>query len=282
MATERVQLRKPDYIDLTRHVRTEAGVRYYHKPIGTPLGGGSAGHKVSSRTAKRVEQSRGSFPLSGAGSRASTGGTDPAKVQAVDAFASRVAKQTVKVDASPVERAGLVPSVRHVGGTTPRPRANTFKSRDTVPRVKLDEEHAKVAGVPSDFKTNDNLWQLDNKRLKDAIDKSTADPKRQKELKIELAKRQAAIKGILAEHAAGKKVFDEDGHLLATQPGKFFQRLYKVAPSIKPKMEKVRNSGASRKLRSVKYTEILFEAFAEKAAEAAIGIALIKLGLGGA
>lgn len=41
-------------IDLTRHVRTPAGVRYFHKPIGSPIGGGSG------RGSSRVSLKQGS------------------------------------------------------------------------------------------------------------------------------------------------------------------------------------------------------------------------------
>jgi hypothetical protein len=36
-------------IDLTRHVRTPAGVAYFHKPIGSPIGGGSSHSLVDGR-----------------------------------------------------------------------------------------------------------------------------------------------------------------------------------------------------------------------------------------
>lgn len=57
---ERVQLKD---IELTRHVRTEAGVRKYHKPIGTPLGGGHTPTKKIVHEAKRVGPSKSSKPV---------------------------------------------------------------------------------------------------------------------------------------------------------------------------------------------------------------------------
>lgn len=41
MGEQRYRLRQPDYVDLTRYVRTPAGVRRYHRPIGSPIGGGA-------------------------------------------------------------------------------------------------------------------------------------------------------------------------------------------------------------------------------------------------
>jgi len=43
--------RLADEIDLTRHVRTPAGERYFHKPIGAPIGGGG-GRATKSVTAR--------------------------------------------------------------------------------------------------------------------------------------------------------------------------------------------------------------------------------------
>lgn len=57
---ERVQLKD---IELTRHVRTEAGVRKYHKPIGTPLGGGHTPTKKIVHEAKRVGPAKSSKPV---------------------------------------------------------------------------------------------------------------------------------------------------------------------------------------------------------------------------
>ncbi len=45
-------------VELTRHVRTEAGAARYHKPIGTPLGGASRGKTKVTTATKTISRKR--------------------------------------------------------------------------------------------------------------------------------------------------------------------------------------------------------------------------------
>lgn len=64
-----------DTVDLTRYVRTPAGERYFHRPIGSPIGGGGVAKKAAKSAVKRSMAKRAV-----ATAKADVNGTQAARV----------------------------------------------------------------------------------------------------------------------------------------------------------------------------------------------------------
>lgn len=168
-------------VDLTRYVRTPAGERYFHKPIGSPIGGGGRG---SSRVSLKGFQTGGStfntpYMLKGQSYDGMTGeplqkpvpskatftqASSPAEALAMMERRAQFgpggpsAPKTVSLKPSPIKGEAVVPSeegARYVaqrrGGASPRP--TTTVERDIADLIKqYDPSQTSIADAAAWWK----------------------------------------------------------------------------------------------------------------------------------
>lgn len=134
--------------------------------------------------------------------------------------------------------------------TTTKKTAVSLKK--TAPKKKSD---AIVHGSTKDFTP---------KELADAINKAKAagDEKRIAALKTEVKRRVAKAKALQAHARKAQELIDTDWKGAQGDPAKekkFFAKLTKLLPGIKPKLDAIRNSKASQKLKDVEYFKTFIE-----------------------
>jgi len=170
-------------IDLTRHVRTPAGEAYFYKPIGSPIGGkGSAAPKAKTTVGK-------AYKTAVAERRSKRGNTFGGQGPGPAITGSTSAEEIKRLNGGRKPR--LVPASK----MAKRDAAKGAVAKSTAQREAL------AADVRKDLRGsgNDNLWQLDNKRLTAAIDDPNTPADRKRALRVEKAQRIAMVQNLLKD-----------------------------------------------------------------------------------
>jgi hypothetical protein len=191
----------------------------------------------------------------------------------------------------------IAPRGRPTRRAVPKDRTKEDDLETKVKKLKLVENAPKTAPKEDEPEKIRRIAQSTNdlqKELPKAI--AAGDKVRAQQIKTELVKRQAAVRDLLRQQKEARafiaeelpKVEDpakDDGKSM----NKFMRGLVKIMPSLKPKLDKIRNSKASKKLKDVKYFEAIVDAVFETLSDKIIGgvitaglsYAGIKFGAGG-
>jgi hypothetical protein len=243
---------------LTRHVRTEAGVRRYKKPIGTPLGGGE-GRAIAKAVVRDAKKAAPSKPQE--------------RVNPANEFLGHP---------NAARSPEAAKAAREAGSSPLRP-TRAAKVRSNEPRPPAPAERPRPVETISPRRptvtTNgdQNLWQLDPKRLSEAINNPNISPERQKALRVELARRKAKAAQLLGEKKDALAFVDKNAEGFADpkKANALFRALYKISPALKPKLEGIRNSSTSRKLRDVKILKTLIESAIDAVVKSIVGTSIV-------
>lgn len=218
-------------------------MKFFHEPIGTPLGEGHAPVKEVSRTEKRASVR---------------------KITAAQA-AKREAQQPKfnedkmgPRDIVDYRNDPIVSAIREKALTLYKGPASDITPAQTTTMVR-------------EFRGDDvtgNLWQLDAKRLTDAINSPNIDPDRLRALKVEKAKRIAVAQRILGSKAGVKEVIKKAGN----NPTKITRAINTHAP--KP-IVKVWASLAARgmKFKDADHAQSIVDSIWDFAVKAVLGTA---------
>lgn len=122
---------------------------------------------------------------------------------------------------------------------------------------------------------NKAMFKLTNQDLEHelSVAKQRGETEHAHTLQIELAQRKAKIKEVLGQANSAKDFVRKELPNVKTdeQYGRFLTRLTKIMPSLGPRLEKIRNSPTSKRLREVKYFDAIVESTFQTIADHIVG-----------
>lgn len=250
-------------IDLTRHVRTPAGVAYFHKPIGSPIGGkGSAAPsaKAALKTAFQERRAARSNPFGQGPGPAITGSTSQAEIE-------KLGKG----------RKAVYPKAKPVPATKMSKRARAQEAAAGA----VGDREAMAAGVRRDLRpkssSNDNLWQLDNKRLTAALADPNTPAERKRALKIEKAQRISMVQSLLKDK---KEIMDNPEMKAAIKSGdsgRIGRVLHKHAPKAVSKAWDKFVGRPAKAIKDADHAQSFMDAFWDFVVKAAGGVIAVAI-----
>lgn len=232
------QLVEPELIDLTRHVRTAAGAARYHKPIGSPIGGGGV--------AEIVPPIRGNTRLNFQTM------ASPKKVSPLSAVdqAKKMSGLSVIRTSSKKQRSTRTPIDVHL---------TTGDANDVRKSLSSD--------------VDGSLWKLDPQRLSEAMKDPNITPDRLRAMKREQALRFAKAKELLGPNVKEGL----DGKLKkAKSAGAVTKLVHEHAPAPISKLyDIVTHSGT--KVKDADHAQSVVDAVWDFAIKASVSAALLAI-----
>ena len=275
-------------IDLTRHVRTPAGVAYFHKPIGSPIGGGGgaaprakAGFEPGERPGRGAERRR---RVNDARARSGiTYGLSPAEVnREIDGDKRRIAPRADSEPGKSTSKVRPMTPEQMSKGLAAKARVQAAEKQAAEIRRQVHESndtHSKDNGGHSD--PNDNLWQLDNERLQAAIADPRTPPERKRAMKIERGQRIIAVNALLKQKE--KLVADPEYKkaIASKDPGRISKALNKHMPVVGRLWDRIFAqhplSAAAKKIKEADHAQSFSDAVIDFVVKSIAGTATVLL-----
>lgn len=159
------------------------------------------------------------------------------------------------------------------------------KETSPAPKPAAVNAPRKTNGNTSDRNTDKPLYRMTNQDIEHEIQvaKQNGDDSHEATLRVELQQRKAKIKEILGQASSAKAFVKTELPKLgdnptAAQENRFFRGLYRIMPSLKSRIEKIRNSDKAKKLKDIDYVGAVIESVAQTLSDHIIG-GVLNVGL---